>query len=224
MVLLGPAMCIVPLWFLTRPAVTTYFTTTDEAVPLPVRSQGVSPPRDETAGRSARALGRRVLSVALIVIGAYLVLTFGAVLVVMTVTAMSTSLHGVGPGSVPGLIVTAIFLGLTAGASALLVGGIALWGWDRRRMVFGVVLAAVGGFAGFTALTVALMRFSPEFVAIIEAQGDLRSTDGWETLATYITAVGLVVCAICVASGTLLIRRQMKADKREIQAGPEPAV
>ncbi len=115
----------------------------------------------------------------------------------------------------------AVWFGLSAVAAGLLLGGVALWGWGRKRMVFGVVLTVIGACGGITAIPMALTRFSPEMFAAISAQGSAMEPEHLTKVMNSVAIGGLLACAVGVASGVPLIRSQMKSDRRRRQLASE---
>lgn len=97
------------------------------------------------------------------------------------------------------LIMYAIFI-------SLVVGGVTMWGWDRWRIVFGIVLTGIGGFAAFAFLVSlpAIMRLA--------SSGNLDSRGNTETTIIYVIAVSLF-SLIFIISGITLITLQRKKDK-----------
>jgi len=93
------------------------------------------------------------------------------------------------------LILYAIFI-------SLVVGGVAMWGWDRWRFVLGIVLIGIGGFTAFACLVSlpAIMR--------------LVKSSNTENMIIYIIAVGLY-SLIFIIPGITLITLQRKKMVRQ---------
>jgi len=94
------------------------------------------------------------------------------------------------------LILYAIFI-------SLVVGGVAMWGWDRWRFVLGIVLIGIGGFTAFACL-----------VSLPAIMGLAKSSNTENMIIYYIMAVGLY-SLIFIIPGITLITLQRKKMVRQ---------
>lgn len=90
---------------------------------------------------------------------------------------------------------------------ALLLGGAALWGWKRRRMVLGVVSTTLGGLLALTAVSLPLLMISPEWRHVLGPEFDVMSP---------IIVVGCFIFgAVLLVIGIPLIIKQLRRDRQE---------
>jgi hypothetical protein len=85
----------------------------------------------------------------------------------------------------------------------LVVGGIAMWGWDRWRFVLGIVLIGIGGFTAFACLVSlpAIMR--------------LAKSSNTENMSIYIIAVSLYALIFIVPGITLITLQRKQMVRRQ---------
>lgn len=97
------------------------------------------------------------------------------------------------------LAVTIIGLGI-------ILGGISLWGWARRRMVFGVISTVIGGMLAITNLGPVLISEMAERLPAGALPGVRRC---------------IVIGALLLAGGIILIISQNKIDKAKKAQAPD---
>lgn len=91
---------------------------------------------------------------------------------------------------------------------ALLLGGTALWGWKRRRMVLGVVSTTLGGLLALTAIALPLIMTSPEWRQV--------SGPKFEEMSPIIIGCS-IFGAVLLVIGIPLIIKQLRRDRQEEQ-------
>ncbi len=205
MLLLGPLVYLVPLWFLTRPAATRYFAmdAAAEATPTPTPN----------ASRGRIPLARRIVSVVVLVLATYLLLTLGAGLAVMVGAVVPMLLEPPASSALPVVLGMLIWLVAVAVAIGMLVGGMALWGWDARRLVLGVVLTGGGIWAALTGIVLAGVVWAPGPLSGL-GMPPLPSTKGdWGHSMAAMAASGIAGGAASIAIGIAVIRRQTGVDQ-----------
>lgn len=89
---------------------------------------------------------------------------------------------------------------------SLLLGGTALSGWKRRRMVLGVVSTTLGGLLALTAVYLPLLMISPEWRDM--------SSPGFDEMSPVITGC-FIFGAILLIIGIPLIIKQLRIDRQE---------
>lgn len=153
---------------LTRPAAAAFFASEAPARPRLIQA---SPP----------VVIRRIASVTLLTIGVSLV---PATLMLLVVFLSEGLFH------LLAVIILAIPIAI---AAAVITAGVALWAWNRWRIVLGVVLTVGGGFSALTAAVMPLMMISPEWQAL-EAPDDAfmhRVILSYVLTALLLAAVGI---------------------------------
>jgi hypothetical protein len=215
MMLLGPLFYIAPFWLLLRAPARAYFAGGPEAAPEPEETDAPLHPIGAAQRRPPVSLVKRTFGAVLIVLGSYVGVVLGLMVAMMGAAsvAMSPTPWSRGSFSAMGPMVV-VYLVLLTVAAGLLLGGVALWGWGRKRMVFGVVLTVVGACGGVAAASAAVAGLSPAFVAAINAQQPALEAGSIDSVMRPMIGGGLVACAIGLAGGVPLIRSQMKRDRR----------
>ena len=153
---------------LTRPAAAAFFASE-------------APAKRKLIQARPRVVIRRVASVILLTIG----VSFVPATLMLLVVFLSEGLF-----HLLALIILAIPIGI---AAAVITAGVALWAWNRWRIVLGVVLTVGGGFSALTAAAMPLMMISPEWQAV-EAPDDAfmhRVILGYVLTALLLAAVGI---------------------------------
>ncbi len=85
---------------------------------------------------------------------------------------------------------------------SMVIGGVLMWGWDRRRIVFGIVLTIIGGLATFSFIL---------SIPVIMSNPSMRPNTIIEAIAPIFFFI--IFPIVFTIAGIILIKLQRKKDR-----------
>lgn len=107
-----------------------------------------------------------------------------------------------------GVVITLIYAVIV---TLFMLGGMALWGWQRWRILLGATLTSVGGMLAMCAISIPMVIMSPEWKK-------MATDPEVEEMMPSLAASSGVSGVICLAVGIALLIAQKKRD--EVAAEP----